>query len=119
MKHNINNMERSMKMMMKLLCAAFFILHSSFFISCDDDHTGSIDVSGSCLVEKFVLNGQYEGIINTEKRLIKIKVPVDFNQKGNMEITSLDVSSGAKTNLKVGDRVNFDADRRPTSGQTL
>ena len=45
-----------MKMMMKLLCAAFFILHSSFFISCDDDHTGSIDVSGSCLVEKFVLN---------------------------------------------------------------
>ena len=28
-----------------------------------------------------------------------------------MEITSLDVSSGAKTNLKVGDRVNFDADR--------
>ena len=79
--------------------------------ACDDDHTGSIDVSGSCLVEKFVLNGKYEGMINTEKRLIKIKVPVDFNQKGNMEITSLDVSSGAKTNLKVGDRVNFDADR--------
>ena len=75
--------------------------------ACDDDHTGSIDVSGSCLVEKFVLNGKYEGMINTEKRLIKIKVPVAFNQKGNMEITSLDVSSGAKTNLKVGDRVNL------------
>ena len=111
MKHNINNWERSMKMMMKLLCAAFFILQSSLFVSCEDDHTGSIDVSGSCLVQKFVLNGQYEGMINTEKRLIKIKVPVDFNQKGNMEITSLDVSSGAKTNMKVGDRVNFDADR--------
>ena len=80
-------------------------------ISCNDDHTGSIDVSGSCLVEKFVLNGQYEGIINTEKRLVKIKVPANFNQKDNMEITSLTVSSGANTNMKVGDHVNFDADR--------
>lgn len=79
--------------------------------ACSDDHTGSIDVSGQCLVEKFVLNGQYEGIINTEKRLVKIKVPADFSQKNNMEITSLTVSSGAETNLKVGDHVNFDADR--------
>ena len=79
--------------------------------ACSDDHTGSIDVSGSCLVEKFVLNGQYEGVINTEKRLVKIKVPVNFNQKDNMEITSLSVSPGANTNMKVGDHVNFDADR--------
>ena len=79
--------------------------------ACSDDHTGSIDVSGQCLVEKFVLNGQYEGIINTEERLVKIKVPADFSQKNNMEITSLTVSSGAETNLKVGDHVNFDADR--------
>ena len=77
----------------------------------DDDHTGSINVSGPCLVEKFVLNGQYEGLINTEKRQVKIKVPVDFNQKRDMEITALTVSPGAKTNLKVGDHLNFDADR--------
>ncbi|MBR2149923.1 MAG: DUF4960 domain-containing protein [Prevotella sp.] len=76
-----------------------------------DDHTGSIDVSGSCLVEKFVLNGQYEGVINTEKRLVKVKVPVDFDQKSDMEITSLMVSPGAQSNLKVGQHVNFDADR--------
>ena len=79
--------------------------------ACSDDHTGSIDVSGSCLVEKFVLNGQYEGIINTEKRQVKVKVPVDFNQKSNMEITSLTVSPGAQTNMKVGDHINFDGDR--------
>ena len=30
MKHNINNKERSKNMTMKLLGAAFFILHSSF-----------------------------------------------------------------------------------------
>ncbi len=89
----------------------FYLLALLPLISCNDDHTGSIDVSGSCLVEKFVLNGQYEGIINTEKRLVKIKVPANFNQKDNMEITSLTVSSGAETNLKVGDHVNFDADR--------
>ena len=79
--------------------------------SCSDDHTGSIDVSGSCLVEKFVLNGQYEATISTEKRLVKVKVPADFDQKSNMEITSLTVSPGAQTNMKVGDRINFDGDR--------
>lgn len=36
MKHNINNKERSKNMTMKLLGAAFFILQSSFFISCSN-----------------------------------------------------------------------------------
>ena len=100
-----------MNMMTKLLAVAFLILQSSFFISCSDDNTGSMDLSGSCLVEGFVLDGKYEGTISTEKQLIKVKVPVDFDQKNSMEITSLTVSAGAKTNMKVGDRVNFDADR--------
>ena len=68
------------------------------FTACSEDHTGSIDVSGECLVKEFVLNGQYTATINTEKRLVKVKVPVDFTQKGNMEITSLSVSAGANTN---------------------
>ena len=97
-----------MKTIYSIICAICVICG---FTACSDDHTGSIDVCGSCLVEKFVLNGQYEGIINTEKRQIKVKVPVDFSQKGDMEITSLTVSSGAQTNLKVGDHINFDADR--------
>ena len=67
--------------------------------ACSDDNTGSIDVSGSCLVEKFVLNGQYEGTINTEKRLVKVKVPVDFDKKNDMEVTALTVSEGAQTNI--------------------
>ena len=79
--------------------------------ACSDDNTGSIDVSGSCLVEKFVLNGQYEGTINTEKRQVKVKVPVDFDKKNDMEVTALTVSEGAQTNIKVGDHVNFDGDR--------
>ena len=93
------------------ITAIGYCLLAIVFTACSDDHTGSIDVSGSCLVEKFVLNGQYEGQINTEKRLVKVKVPVDFNQKGNMEITSLAVSAGAEANMKVGDHVNFDGDR--------
>ena len=112
MKQRTYNMnKRSMNMMTKLLAVAFLILQSSFFISCSDDNTGSMDLSGSCLVEGFVLDGKYEGTISTEKQLIKVKVPVDFDQKNSMEITSLTVSAGAKTNMKVGDRVNFDADR--------
>ena len=96
------------------------ILHFSLFtftlgmtlVSCaDDDRTGSVDISGECLVQEFVLNGQYTATINTEKRLIKVKVPVDFTAKDNMEITSLTISAGAKSNLKVGDHINLVADK--------
>ena len=85
----------------------------------DDDHgTGSIDVSGSFLVEKFVLNGQYEAAISIEKRLLKVKVPVNFTQTGDMEVTSLVLPAGAQANIKVGDHLNFNADRmlRVTNG---
>ena len=97
-----------MKTIYSIICAICLLCGLS---ACSDDHTGSLDVSGSCLVEKFVLNGQYEGIINTEQRLVKIKVPVDFDQKRSMEITSLTVSPGAEANMKVGDKINFEADR--------
>ena len=97
-----------MKTIYSIICAICILCG---FTACNDDNTGSIDVSGSCLVEKFVLNGQYEGIINTEKRLVKVKVPVDFDQKSDMEVTSISVSPGAVANMKVGDHINFDADR--------
>ena len=88
----------------KILNIIGALLIACGFASCNSENTGSVDVSGSCLVEEFVLNGQYEGTINIEKRLIKIKVPADFNQKSDMQITSLVVPAGAKTNLKAGDR---------------
>ena len=47
-----------MKTIYSIICAICIICG---FSACNDDHTGSIDVSGECLVEKFVLNGQYEG----------------------------------------------------------
>jgi len=81
------------------------------FTACSDDHTGSINVSGSCLVEKFVLNGQYEGTISHEKRLVKIKVPVDFTQTSDMVVTGIQVAPGAQASMTVGEHLNFDADR--------
>ena len=97
-----------MKTIYSIICALCVICGLA---ACSKDHTGSIDVSGSCLVEHFVLDGQYEGIINTEKRLVKVKVPVDFNLKQDMEITSLIVSPGAKASMQVGQHINFDGDR--------
>ena len=76
-----------MKTIYQLICAICVICG---MMSCaKDDHTGSINVSGSCLVEKFVLNNQYEASINTEKRLLKVKVPVDFTQTDDMIITEM------------------------------
>ena len=92
-----------------MICAICIIC--GFSACSNEDHTGSVDVSGACFVEKFVLDDQYEGIISHELRQVKIKVPVDFTQTGDMKITALQVSEGAQANMKVGDRLNFDADR--------
>ena len=73
------------------------------FASCSDDHTGSVDISGECLVQKLVLNDKYEATVSIENRLLKVKVPVDFDQKSDMTVTALTVSPGAKTNIQVGD----------------
>ena len=69
------------------------------FTACNDDHTGSINVGGSCLVESFELNNQFKATISHEKRLIKIKVPETFAQKGDMVITSLTLPAGASANF--------------------
>jgi hypothetical protein len=79
--------------------------------ACSDDHTGSINVGGECLVEEFVLNGQYAATISTEKKLIKVKVPADFDKKSDMEVTALRISNGATANIKVGDHINLDTDK--------
>ena len=57
-----NNMKKNIIHTITVICYCLLVI---VFNACSDDHTGSIDVSGSCLVEKFVLNGQYEGQINT------------------------------------------------------
>jgi len=79
--------------------------------ACSSDDDASLNVSGSCLVEELVLNNQYTATINLEKRLIKVKVPVTFNQKADMQITSLRTAPGAVTNFHVGDRLNFESDK--------
>ena len=82
-----------MKTIYSIICAICIICG---FTACSKDHTGSIDVSGECLVEKFVLNGQYEGTINTEKRQVKVKVPVDFNQNQRF----IQIVGGRRRNLE-------------------
>ncbi|MBQ8463883.1 MAG: DUF4960 domain-containing protein [Prevotella sp.] len=88
------------------------------FTGCSDDNTSDMILSGDCLVEELVLNGEYKATVSTEKRLLKVKVPVDFAQKGDMQITSLKLSDGATANLKQGDHINLESAKtlRVTNG---
>ena len=87
--------------------------------ACSDGHEDSdLNLSGDCLVEELVLNNKYKATVSVEKRLLKVKVPVDFTAKGDMEITSLKLSAGATGNYKVGDHINLNAAKtlRVTNG---
>ena len=75
--------------------------------ACNEDNSGSMNIGGDCFVEYLTLNNKYIATIDTEKRLIKVKVPVDFNEKEDMVITSMKISDGAKANIKVGDHLNL------------
>ena len=81
------------------------------FVACDKDRAGSMDVSGSCRVEKFVLNDKYEGAIDIPNKQIKVKVPVDFNTKNDMVVTSMQIPAEAQSNVNVGDHLNMEADK--------
>ena len=99
------------KNIFKIFFASLMLAGLCGLASCSKDNTSDMSVSGSCIVEELVLNGQYTATINTEKRLIKVKVPVDFNQKADMEITSLKTAPGATANFKVGQHINLESDK--------
>ena len=79
--------------------------------ACSKDNTSDMALGGNCMVEEPELNGQYKASINLEKRLLKVKVPVDFTQTGDMTITSLKIWAGATANFKVGDHLNLQAEK--------
>ena len=95
----------------KILFVICLIAAVCGFTACSDDISGSVNVSGDCAVEELTLNDQYKATINTSKRLVKVKVPVDFDKKSDMVITSMRISDGAKANMKVGDYINLQADQ--------
>ena len=92
-----------------LLCAACLALHASLFTSCSNENDGEMILSGDCMVEAFELNDTYKGVIDLSKRLVKVKVPVDFADKSQMKITKMVLSEGAKANMAVGSVIDFSA----------
>jgi uncharacterized protein YjdB len=97
----------------KILFVICLIAAVCGFTACSDDISGSVNVSGDCAVEELTLNDQYKATINTSKRLVKVKVPVDFDQKSDMVITSMKISDGAKASMKVGDSLTLHATVEP------
>lgn len=97
-----------MKRIYSIICAICVVCG---FTACSEDNTSDMVVGGSCLVEELVLDGQYKATIDVEKKLIKVKVPVDFNTKNDMEVTTLKLSEGATANIQEGSHVNLQADQ--------
>jgi len=94
---------------------------AAILTACNKDNTSGMNLSGECFVQELELNGQYKATVSLEKRLLKVKVPVDFTAKNDMEITKLTLSAGATSNLKVGDHLNLDGAKtlRVTNGDLV
>lgn len=107
MKQNVNHKGSRMSLMMKMLCAAFLILQSSFLISCSDDHVSDLQLSGDCMVESVKLDN-YDGIIDLASRTIVVRLPEVYNTSA-MKVTSLNLSNGASCNISQGETLNMDA----------
>lgn len=94
----------------KTAAIAMVAVAGGFFASCDDN-TGSVDVSGDCTLTSLELNGNLVAKIDPINRVAKIKVPADFADKSDMQVTGLKYSDGAQCNIKVGDHLNLSADQ--------
>ncbi len=81
------------------------------FMACNEDRSGSMDVNGDCRVQQLVLNNEYVGTIDMTNRLIKVKVPVTFNTKNDMVVTTMTLAPGASSNVRVGDHLNMESDK--------
>ncbi|MBQ2128801.1 MAG: DUF4960 domain-containing protein [Prevotella sp.] len=91
----------------KIISAFATLVAALAFTACSSDNVSDLALSGDCMVESFELNNTYKGVVDLSKRNIKVKVPVQFNEKSQMKITDLDISAGATANMKEGDVVNF------------
>lgn len=71
------------------------------FSACgSDDSDGSLQLSGECNIEYIALNG-ITGVIDKAKRTVVVYLPEVYDTKA-MKITALTLSSGAKSDLAVG-----------------
>lgn len=94
---------------------ALFILAAALLTLCGCNKDENFDLgteaaSGSnCMVEELVLNDSLRATIDVAKRLIKVKVPVDFTAKRDMVVSKLAISNGAQCDIKQGQHLNLDA----------
>jgi len=89
-----------------ILGAGFLLLSLA---GCDESNVSDLRLEGDCLVETLQLNNTYNGQIDLYKRTIKVKVPVDFTEKGSMTLSKLTLSEGATANLSEGDMLDLNA----------
>lgn len=97
-----------MKTFYKSIC---FALIACLSVSCVKENISGLSVLGNCDITALTLNDKFVGIIDSTTQTVKVKVPVDYNQKGNMKITKLAVSAGAKASIAEGETANFNEAR--------
>lgn len=87
------------------MCALVALLG---FTACDKNDESSLDLGGSCLVEKISLNGM-EGIVDLSTRTIEVRVPKNYSGANAMEVSDLVLSNGAKSDIVKGQVLDMEA----------
>lgn len=83
------------------------MIAATFATACSDDNTSDLQLLGDCSVTAINLDS-YEGTIDAASRSIKVRVPETYDIS-QMEVTSLSLSDGAKSNINVGDKLDMTA----------
>ena len=74
--------------------------------ACNQHKSGTLDLSGDCLVESICFEDHYQGTVDLASRTITVVLPKE-QAKDELKLTALQLSAGATANYEVGTILNL------------